>query len=184
MEAYWQTLALYRERPFKKLLVWARDPSKADHLGTRVFKSLPAVHIEPTTDLQYAVHNADVLITATVAREPIVRGEWLRQKQHITAVGADDPSKCELDANALKRARVFVDSVEANVANGDIFHAIQRGQYAADALAGEMGEVLAGRKPGRVGKEEITIAKFIGLGAQDLIACETALEILGIPIAP
>jgi len=120
------------------------------------------------------------LSTATLAREPIVRGEWLHAGQHITAVGADDPTKCELDVVALKRARVFVDSLDTTVANGDVARAIREGQYAVDEVSGELGEVLAGRRAGRVSGLDITIAKFVGLGAQDLVAAEVSLNRLGV----
>ncbi len=93
---------------------------------------------------------------------------------------ADDPTKCELDALALQRARVFVDSLEAAGSNGDVGRAIQSGDYAISDVAGELGEVLIGTKAGRCSATDITIAKFVGLGAQDLVAAEVSLERLGI----
>ena len=180
VQAYWQLKALYGQRHFKTLLVWARNLSKAEGLRTRLLDQLPNVEIRATTDLVETVKRADVLITATGAREPLVRGEWLRAGQHITAVGADDPTKCELDAEALNRAKVFVDSIETCASNGDLYRAIQQEDYAAQKVSAEIGEVLAGRKAGRASEGEITIAKFVGLGAQDLVAAETALRLLGI----
>ncbi|HUQ36477.1 MAG TPA: ornithine cyclodeaminase family protein [Aestuariivirga sp.] len=176
VQAYRQPLALYGERPFDNLLVWARSPQKADILKHRLAGVLPNVHIETAGDLEQVVRKADVLITATLSREPLVRGDWLRPGQHITAVGADDPTKCELDCDALNRSRIFVDSVDANIKNGDLRRAIERGQFAATQLAGEIGEVLSGRLIGRTSEADITIAKLVGIGAQDLVAAETALE--------
>ncbi len=75
-----------------------------------------------------------------------MRGDWLREGQHITAIGADDPTKWELDAKALKRARVFVDSIASTAANGDVHRAIEKGEYALDELSGEIGELLSGQK--------------------------------------
>lgn len=176
VQAYWQPLALYRERPFETLQVWARDAGKAAALASRLSDQLPEVVIQVSTDLEHTVRSADVLIAATSAKEPLVRGAWLREGQHITAVGADDPSKCELDATALRRARVFVDSLEASAANGDVHRAIQDGDYSIDDVTGEIGEVLAGSRPGRTSPGDITIAKFVGIGAQDLVAAEKTLE--------
>lgn len=176
VQAYWQPQALYRERPFATLLIWARDYDKADRLRQRLGVVLPTVDIRLEQDLETAVRGSQVLMTATLAREPCVRGEWLSPGQHITAVGADDPMKCELDAQALQRARVFVDSQEAAESNGDIRRAIQAGAYALSDVAGELGELLAGTKSGRLSPEDITIAKFVGLGAQDLVAAEVSLE--------
>lgn len=109
-----------------------------------------------------------------------MRAEWLHDGQHITAVGADDPSKCELDVGVLRRARVFVDSTAASSANGEVYRAIRDGSYSSDDLAGEIGEILNGSKIGRRGDADITIAKFVGLGAQDLVAAELALTTLNL----
>jgi ornithine cyclodeaminase len=173
-------MALHRERSFTRLLVWARNGDKAAALRRRFLGELPGVDICVESDLEGAVRRADVLICATAAREPFVRGDWLHDGQHITAVGADDPSKCELDVSALKRARVFVDSTEASSANGEVYRAIREGTYVVDELAGEIGEILDGSKIGRRSNADITMAKFVGLGAQDLVAAEVALTTLNL----
>ena len=85
------------------------------------------------------------------------------------------PLKCELDVHALKRARVFVDSLYAAASNGDVGRAIQAGSYALSEAAGELGEVSTGTKSGRLSAADITIAKFVGIGAQDLVAAEVSL---------
>ncbi len=180
VQAYWQPQALCRERPFETLLIWARNLEKARALKQRLAVALPKVEIQVEADVETAVRRADVVITATLSREPIVRGEWLREGQHITAVGADDPTKCELDVAALKRARVFVDSLESTATNGDIGRAIATGQYALSKVSGEIGAVLAGIKAGRISDHDITIAKFVGIGVQDLVAAEVSLSRLGV----
>lgn len=177
-QAYWQTLALYRERQFATLVLWARVPARAAALAARLEARLPDVAIELATDAQAAVRRADVVITATSAREPLVHGDWLHDGQHVTAVGADDPSKCELEASALQRARVFVDSLETTAANGDVHRAIAHGAYRLADVAGELGDVLAGTRPGRLAERDITIAKLVGIGVQDLVAAERALALL------
>lgn len=175
VQAYWQSLALYLERPYERLLIWARDAEKAAALAQRLATPLPDVRIEVALEVEPSVRAADVVITATLAREPILQGAWLRAGQHVTAVGADDATKCELDAEALRRARVFVDSVETATANGEVRRAILSGAYDPDEIAGEIGDVLAGRLVGRRSPRDITIAKFVGIGAQDLAAAETAV---------
>jgi ornithine cyclodeaminase len=141
---------------------------------------LPDVDIRCSSDIERTVRSADVLITATLAREPLVQGAWLREGLHITAVGADDPTKCELDATALQRARVFVDARETAAANGDVHRAIRAGRYSIEELSGELGEVISGQTAGRTSDNDITIAKFVGLGAQDLVAAEVTLARLSI----
>jgi ornithine cyclodeaminase len=184
VQAYWQALALRRERPIDTLLIWARNSDKASALKSRLTEVLPGVELRVEADLEHAVRAADVLICATLSREPLVQGEWLREGQHITAVGADDPSKCELDASALQKARVFVDSLDTSAANGDVHRAITTGRYRRADVAGEIGDVLAGTKVGRTSPLDITVAKFVGIGAQDLAAAETSLARLGILNSP
>jgi ornithine cyclodeaminase/alanine dehydrogenase-like protein (mu-crystallin family) len=180
VQAYWQTLALHRERPFKTLLIWARNTDKALALKNRLTEDLPGVELRIEAELEHVVRSADALICATQSREPLVRGEWLREGQHITAVGADDPSKCELDVSVLRRARVFVDALDTSAANGDVHRAIISGQYQLAEVTGEIGEVLAGTKIGRTSPSNITVAKFVGIGAQDLAAADASLTRLGI----
>jgi ornithine cyclodeaminase/alanine dehydrogenase-like protein (mu-crystallin family) len=179
VQAYWQPLALFRERPFTRLSVWARRRDKAEALMRRLGDDLPGVEIGFVGDVETAVRGADVLITATQAREPVVDGRWLRPGAHVTAVGADDATKCELDVEALRRAKVFVDARATAEANGDVHRAIQAGGYTIDDLSGELGEVLAGRVAGRTADDDITIATLTGIGAQDLVAAEVALAALG-----
>jgi ornithine cyclodeaminase len=178
-QAYLQPRALYSERPFRTLVICARNPDKAADLAARLNVVLPEVTIRISADLEQTVRGADVLITATQAREPLVRGAWLHEGQHVTAVGADDATKCELDALALTRATVIVDSLETNARNGDVHRAIQNGEYSIEDVAGEIGDVLARRAPGRASSRDITIAKFVGIGVQDLAAAEVSIAKLG-----
>src|ERR1700722_7737604 len=179
VQAYWQPQALYRERPFQRLLIWARSTDKAESLRQRLAGVLPAVNIQIEADLERAVRQSQVLLTTTSSREPLVRGEWLAEGQHVTAVGADDATKCGLDTLALQRGPVFVASRAANSVSGDVARAIQSGGYALDRLCGEMGEVLAASRPGRVSPGDLTIAKLVGIGAQDLVAAGASLARLG-----
>lgn len=174
-QAYWQALALYHVRPYGRLMIWARDAAKAEALKTKLAGRLTEVLINIAIDLEFSVRAADVIITATLSREPLVRGAWLKPGQHITAVGADDPSKCELDAQALSRAKVYVDAAETALANGDVYRAILSGNYSEQLLAGEIGDVVCGRLAGRASDTDITVAKLVGLGAQDVAAAEVVM---------
>jgi ornithine cyclodeaminase len=180
VQAFWQAIALHRVRPYRQLTVWARDSTKCRVFADRLQRQLPDVVVQTSLDLGAAIRACDVLITATIARDPLIRGEWLHEGQHITAVGADDPFKCELAVDALERAKVFVDSLSASARNGDIFRAIRDSSYSTDKVCGEIGEIVAGRKPGRTASSDITIAKLVGLGAQDLVAAETVLQKIGL----
>ena len=99
VQAYWQPLALYRERPFTTLLIWARSLHKAEQLKTWLSGKLPDVDIRCSSDIELTVRSADVLITATLAREPLVQGAWLRE-------GRTSPRSApttRLNANSTRR---------------------------------------------------------------------------------
>ena len=181
VQAFWQPQALYSERPFATLLIWGRDGEKARQLAARLQSRLPEVTIVVESDLEVAVRAADVLLTTTLAREPLVKGKWLRPGQHITAIGADDQTKCELDAECLRRAdRLIVDSIESTRLYGDVARHLAQGGIAPERVHGEIGSVLSGKLAGRSRDDEITIAKFVGLGVQDLAAAEVSLAKLGL----
>ncbi len=177
VQAFWQAQALYHERPYETLTLWARNVERATKLKEDLQPVLPGVKIAVLSDLESNVRGADVIITTTAARTPLIYGEWLHEGQHITAVGADDATKCELDVTALKRARVFVDSREATATGGDVYAALQTGEYTLTEACDEIGEVLAGQKPGRISSSDITIAKYVGIGVQDLVTAEVSLMV-------
>lgn len=179
-QAYWQARALHSQRPFRRLHIWARDPQKAAMLREKLVADLPDTDIVVADELRSAIERAHVIITTTVARKPLIRGDWLRPGQHVTAVGADDPSKAELDGTALNRARVFVEERKTAAENGDIYRAARDQRYDVRKLAGEIGDVLLGRVEGRRSGDEITIAKLIGIGAMDVAAAQVTLAALGI----
>jgi ornithine cyclodeaminase len=176
-QAFWQPRALFAERPFERLIIWGRDRVRGQRLAGRLQPHLPGVRITLEENLEIAVRAADVLLTTTASREPLVLGEWLHPGQHITAVGADDQTKCELDAECLRRAdRLIVDSLESARSHGEVARHLAEGTIRLDQVHGEIGSVLSGDLAGRRDDNEITIAKFIGLGVQDLAAAEVSLQ--------
>jgi ornithine cyclodeaminase/alanine dehydrogenase-like protein (mu-crystallin family) len=176
-QAYWQARALFSVRKFERLLKWSRNHEKTLALKQQLALKLPSAEIVVTGSVREVVEAVQVLITATAARDPIVRGEWLRPGQHITAVGADDETKCELDAHCLKRAhRLIVDSRNSARDYGEVHRWLRQGALKFEDIHGELGEVLVGSVPGRRSVEEITIAKLVGIGVQDLAAAEVSID--------
>jgi alanine dehydrogenase len=105
----------------------------------------------------------------TTAKDPIVKAEWLKPGMHINAVGSHRPDLREIDGATLAAAKIVVDSREAIMAEcGDILLAIQEKTITADNVHAEIGEVLAGKKPGRTGVDEITLYKAVGIAIQDV----------------
>lgn len=127
------------------------------------------VEIEAVDSAVEAVREADLLVTATTAREPILSADWLKPGVHINAIGSHRPDLREIDPTTLSRAKVVVDSRAAIMAEcGDILLAIKEGAITEDHIYAEIGEVLASKKPGRKGAEEITLYKSVGIAVQDV----------------
>jgi alanine dehydrogenase len=117
--------------------------------------------------VEEAVRAADILITATPSRQPIVQAEWVVAGTHISAMGADGQGKQELDSAIHQTARILCDSVDQCLRWGDINNSIRTGLLSPDHLAGEIGEVILDRKQGRSTEEDITLFDATGLGIQD-----------------
>lgn len=161
-------------RPISEVRVWSRSPENADRFA-RAAAGRFGLGVQAATSVEEAVDGADVICTTTAAATPILKGEWLTPGAHINAVGSSVPTARELDGEAVRRSRVFVDRVESAMNEaGDILMAIQEGSIAADHLSGEIGAVLSGRVSGRRSAEEITLFKSLGLGAEDVAGARAA----------
>ena len=115
------------------------------------------------------MRDADLVVTVTTAKEPILKTDWLKPGVHINAVGSHRPDMREIDGATLARAKVVVDSREAIMAEcGDILLALKEGSISKENIHGEIGEVLAGTKPGREHTDEVTLYKSVGIAIQDV----------------
>jgi alanine dehydrogenase len=113
------------------------------------------------------VPGADVVVTITPARGPIVEDEWIAPGTHIAAVGADKGGDQELDPRILQRARIFVDDIRQCRTDGEINVPLADGLFAEGDIANEIGEVVAGKKRGRTSDDEITVFDSTGIALQD-----------------
>ena len=95
------------------------------------------------------MRGADVVVTVTPAREPLVKDEWIAPGTHIAAVGADKAGDQELDPRILQRARIFVDDIRQCRTDGEINVPLSKGLIREEDIAGEIGEVITGKKQGR-----------------------------------
>ncbi|MBL0059286.1 MAG: alanine dehydrogenase [Elusimicrobia bacterium] len=111
---------------------------------------------------------ADIVVTTTPGREAVVKSAWIREGTHINAVGADAPGKRELEVEILKRARIIVDSPEQALHSGEVNTGIDEGTLTVRNIAGSLGEVLIGKKPGRQSDRDITVFDSTGLAIQDV----------------
>ena len=114
---------------------------------------------------------ADLVITVTPSRAPLVKASWLKKGVHITAVGSDGPEKQELEPEVLAAADlIYCDSVKQCTRLGEVHHALEKKIITRGKISGELGDIILGRKPGRFDDEQITVADLTGLGAQDAAA--------------
>jgi alanine dehydrogenase len=112
----------------------------------------------------------DILVTTTPSRRPVVQDKWIRAGTHINAIGADARGKQELESSLTKRAKVVVDDLTQAVHSSEVNVPISEGLLAPQDIYAQIGEILTGKKPGRVSDEEITIFDSTGLGIQDVAA--------------
>src|SRR6266511_3928507 len=121
----------------------------------------------PESDVLAIVRGAHVVVTVTPARGPIVQNEWIAPGTHVAAVGADKGGDQELDPRILQRARIFVDDIRQCRTDGEINVPLAEGLISEGDIAGEIGEVIAGRKPGRTSDGEVTVFDSTGIALQD-----------------
>jgi ornithine cyclodeaminase/alanine dehydrogenase len=119
---------------------------------------------------------ADIVCTSTPVRAPIVKREWLKPGAHINAMGADAPGKQELDPRILTDGRVFIDDTEQATHSGEVNVPLHDGLFKEEQIAGTLGEVVAGRKPGRTG-DEITVFDSTGLALQDVALARALYDV-------
>ena len=166
LQARLQLEALRLVRPIERVLLWGRDAAKAETLARELEASigLPAA----AAPAEQVVGEADVVVTTTAARAPVILADWLHPGLHITAMGSDAPGKQELDPRILGRAdRVVVDRRSQCERLGELRSALAAGTVSPEQSIDELGEIVAGIKPGRIAPGEITVCDLTGTGAQD-----------------
>lgn len=168
-QARLQTEALLLMRSMSMVQIWGRDKAKVQALIRTLKRQFPATGFEEATDLERAVRASDAIVAATGAKKPLIHPDWLRPGQHITSVGSDDATKCEIHPAALASAQVFVDSRSSGKAFGTPRQAILQGLIRTEDLQ-ELGTIIdIVRKPL---PERTSIACLSGLGVQDLTAVQ------------
>jgi ornithine cyclodeaminase/alanine dehydrogenase len=137
------------------------------------------LEVVPTSDLENAAGQSQVIVACTPSRKPYLRREFVLPGTFIAAVGADSPDKRELDPALLADALVFVDILDQSAHVGELHHALKAGLLTIDKVRGELGDLIAGRIPGRMSDEEITIFDSTGTALQDTAAAAAAYREAG-----
>jgi ornithine cyclodeaminase len=166
-QARYQLEALLEVRRPRRVLVYGRSPERAAACAREMHERF-GLAVQAVASVREAAEPADLLITATPSRAPLVRAEWLRPGVHVTALGSDGPDKRELDVAVLARAdKVVADRLAQCLRLGEIHHAVEAGAMRAEDVHAELGEIAAGLEPGRASDVEITVADLTGVGVQD-----------------
>jgi ornithine cyclodeaminase/alanine dehydrogenase-like protein (mu-crystallin family) len=162
--------AMRAVRDFERVLLWSPTAENArkcaDEVGADVASSAEEV-----------VREADVVVTATNATQPVLERGWLRPGTHVNSVGGRPPRMVELDPATIADSAFFVDRRESTENEaGDYIDALEAGAIGSDHIRAEIGEVVIGAMPGRRDEEEITIFRSMGLAVEDLAAAEYVVQ--------
>ncbi|MGH2591132.1 MAG: ornithine cyclodeaminase family protein, partial [Actinomycetota bacterium] len=159
-QAGYQLDALACVRSFEQVRVWGRSPDRAERCVSdlRERPGLPeGATYDTASTVREAVRDANVVITCTASREPLVEAGWLSPGAHVTALGSDAVEKQELDVGVLAAADVLVVDSRAQCARiGELHHALDAGVVSSADDVAELGEVAAGRRPGRTSDRQLT----------------------------
>lgn len=157
-------------RNLRRVRIAARRLENAQKLADEMQPQFP-FPIEAVDTVEAAVRDADVIVTATTAREPVIRREWISMGTHINAVGTFSFNAREIDTATMVEAKLFVDRRESALNEaGDYLIAAKEGVIGPEHIRAELGDILIGVHPGRSSADEITLFKSLGLGIEDLAA--------------
>ena len=164
-----QLRAVAAVRELRKVFVSDLDPARAAR-----FAQEHGVEVAP--DLRRALAASDICVTCTPARRFIIESSWVPAGCFVAAVGADSEHKQEIDPALFRSARVVVDSLEQCAAIGDLHHALDAGAIVRGDVHAELGEIAAGRKPGRSHESETILFDSTGVALGDVAAAALVYE--------
>jgi len=167
VQAKTQLLALNEVLKIEEVRVNDMFTKKAEQYAEEMGGKL-GIDVKVAKKAEVAVEGADIVVTTTPARKPILMNEWVSEGMHINAIGADAPGKQELDPKILLRAEVVVDDVEQAIHGGEVNVPLSRGIIARGDIYADLGEIVAKKKPGRTSRDEITVFDSTGLAVQDI----------------
>ena len=170
-QSFFQIKGVLAARKIERIRIFDPIPESADSLLDRLKKdpvSREAELFKAISPAQ-AVEGADIVVTATNSSQPVFEGRLLKEGSHINAIGSYKPEMQEVDEETIRRAKIFVDSAAACLEEaGDLIIPLRRGEIQKMDILAELGEVIAGKKPGRRSPREITYFKSVGNAVQDV----------------
>lgn len=177
VQARLQIIAAHIERPFKTALVWGRNRDHAEACARDIAYEID-VEARVAESAEQLVRQSQLVVTTTPSREPLIDADWLHPDLHITAMGADQAGKNELDPEIVAQADLFVcDSVSQCEQMGELRTAIKSGDWPSDQTPPELGQIINGSAVGRTSDASISICDLTGTGAQDTAIANHAFEL-------
>ena len=162
-------------RDYSKVLVWGRRKEKAENLVSSL-KDLD-IEILSIENIEKACSLADVISCATLSRDPLILGEWLKPGHHLDLVGAFTPEMREVDNEAIVKSRVVVDTYEGALSeSGELIKALKDGDISKSHILSDMRGLILLKKNIREDESNITLFKSVGTALEDLAAAELVIE--------
>ena len=174
-QARMQVRALKAVLDFETIRVWGRSKEQVSSYQNEMEAELNCRVLAAETP-QEAVAGADIIITTTPGREPVVRKEWVLPGTHIIAVGADMEGKQELEASLFAKAKIVVDNLHQCITRGETQNPLKSGIIKEQDIHCEIGQILLHQKPGRENDTEITIFDTTGMAVQDNVTAAKIYE--------
>jgi alanine dehydrogenase len=157
--------------------VFAYDKSKERALRfAHELASELNISVTPVFDLAAAMRQSDICVTCTPSRQPLLGSDDVSPGTFIAAVGADNPGKQELHPSLMAKGKIVCDILEQCAVMGDLHHALDAGLVSRADVYAELGDVVAGKKPGRESDEEIIVFDSTGMALQDVAAAAFLYE--------
>jgi len=176
VQARTQLLAVNEVRDVEKVYAFDILANQSRKFAEEMNKAIGA-DIKTVNSPEIVVKKSEIIVTATTSRTPVFDGKLLKQGTQINAIGSFRPDARELDDNAILRSKVVVDSKEAALAEaGDIVIPLKDNVINETHIYAEIGEIITGKKHGRISDDEITLFKSVGLGVQDAAAAHLAYK--------
>jgi len=170
-----QLAAVARMFPLRAGFAYDKNPQQASVFASELSADLN-IPITAGDDLAGCIRRCDICITCTTSHEPLVCEAEVHPGLFIAAVGADNPHKQEIHPEVMARSKIVCDVIEQCANMGDLHHALTAGAVSREDVHAELGEIVAGRKPGRESAEEIVVFDSTGMALQDVAAAALAYE--------
>jgi alanine dehydrogenase len=170
-----QVQALSRVCRLQAVFAYDKSEGQAARFAQQMERELE-IPVRPVRDLRVASSQSDVCVTCTTSRQPLLGLDDVQPGTFIAAVGADNPEKQEIHPALMSKAKIVTDILEQCAVMGDLHHALHAGVMTRADVHAELGEIVAGKKPGRESKDEIIIFDSTGMALQDVAAAAVLYE--------